>query len=96
MLIDRDVHGAEEYAFTSLELCSRISLVVQVYKTCHRRPSSKQGRHVTACHHQSISEDWSVILIYTHTQELIFFWLDYAGKQAHVELAERMKQRDAG
>lgn len=22
--------------------------------------------------------------------------LDYAGKQAHVELAERMKQRDAG
>jgi len=24
------------------------------------------------------------------------FRLDYAGKQAHVELAERMKQRDAG
>lgn len=23
-------------------------------------------------------------------------WVDYAGKQAHVELAERMKQRDAG
>jgi hypothetical protein len=22
--------------------------------------------------------------------------IDYAGKQAHVELAERMKQRDAG
>ena len=24
------------------------------------------------------------------------FFVDYAGKQAHVELAERMKQRDAG
>ena len=24
------------------------------------------------------------------------FPLDYAGKQAHVELAERMRQRDAG
>ncbi len=23
-------------------------------------------------------------------------FVDYAGKQAHVELAERMKQRDAG
>ena len=23
-------------------------------------------------------------------------WIDYVGKQAHAELAERMKQRDAG
>lgn len=27
---------------------------------------------------------------------MVCFFIDYAGKQAHVELAERMKQRDAG
>jgi hypothetical protein len=33
-----------------------------------------------------------------HRAHLSFinFWADYAAKQAHVELAERMKQRDAG
>lgn len=78
--------------------------VSQVHQASHLRSSSKQGRHVAARYHEGSCQSRFVSfprskLILPRASTDSFDALpfpDYANKQAHVELAARMKIRDAG
>lgn len=68
---------------------------MQICEADDSRLVAEQSRYVPTSNYKSLDEDRSV----THSNSispLISYFLEYTGKQAHSELAERMKQRDAG
>lgn len=80
LLIDRDVKGAEEY--TKQTIADLLQNRVDMSQLVITKALSKTGEHIRDSMSSGV---WLLILCQ-----------DYAGKQAHVELAERMKVRDAG
>lgn len=96
MLIDRDVKGAEEwvhlnrwlslywngYSYTKQTISDLLQNKVDMSQLVITKALSKTGKFSVP--------PWSYYI------DANVFLVDYAGKQAHVELAERMKQRDAG
>lgn len=95
MLIDRDVKGAEEYVrqsfsvrtfdvdfrrYTKRTISDLLQNKVDMSQLVITKALAKSGTFLPCCGSDSSELSPS----------------DYAAKQAHVELAERMRQRDAG
>lgn len=81
MLIDRDVKGAEEY--TKQTISDLLQNKVDLSQLVITKALSKAGSF----------EDCSMTVRITNC---FVQTSDYTNKQAHVELAERMRKRDAG
>lgn len=80
MLIERDVKGAEEY--TKQTISDLLQNKVDLSQLVITKALAKSGE---------------TLLCFASNSLLITRWLaDYQNKQAHVELAERMRKRDAG
>jgi DNA polymerase delta subunit 1 len=81
MLIDRDVKGAEEY--TKQTISDLLQNKVDLSQLVITKALSKAGSF----------EDCPMTVRITNC---FVQMSDYTNKQAHVELAERMRKRDAG
>jgi DNA polymerase delta subunit 1 len=85
MLIERDVKGAEDYAKQIIS--DLLQNKVDLSQLVITKALAKSGKARCSILLSSLVSSLTIIL-YLET--------DYAVKQAHVELAERMKKRDAG
>lgn len=82
MLIERDVKGAEEY--TKQTISDLLQNKVDLSQLVITKALAKAGKFL--------------MNLKSYKKGLTYFCgpIDYQNKQAHVELAERMKKRDAG
>lgn len=96
MLIDRDVKGAEEWVnFVSLGVTVSSDLCSYTKQTISDLLQNKVDMSQLVIT-KALAKTGKLTIFFSIPFLLAYIFADYAGKQAHVELAERMKQRDAG
>ena len=82
LLIDHDTQGAIDYVKRTIS--DLLQNKIDMSELVITKALSKTGIK------------WIDICLLVRYPCLIIYHIDYTGKQAHVELAERMKKRDAG
>lgn len=96
MLIDRDVEGAIECVFLVTPVPQRTNsnrrYTKQIISDLLQNKVDMSQLVIT----KALAKAGTCKFCPVWSGSLTHFCADYAGKQAHVELADRMKQRDAG